>query len=187
MGEAEGDGESENGDVELPVGEREDGVADEREGRGGGRRGANKGAECEGGEGEGAGESGGPEFGPELGGSAVQLEDVLGATVDAESVTWIRERGGTGAPAEPRAVLTHAGGGGEHGRALDVAEIGRGGGVGGGEHRARARVGDGERERDEGQGEEQDDFFSAWERRDEERDESEGGEGGHGGTAATAD
>ena len=52
---------------------------------------------------------------------------------------------------------------------------------------ARARVGDGERERDEGQGEEQDDFFSAWERRDEERDESEGGEGGHGGTAATAD
>ena len=120
--------------------------------------------EGEGGEGEGAGEAGGAEFGPELGGGAVELEDVFGAAVEAGAEMWIRKRGGAGTPAEERAVGTHPRGGGQHGGALDIAEVGRGGGIGAGEHGARARIGDGDEERREREREGEEDFAFAVER-----------------------
>ena len=103
------------------------------------------------------------EFGPELGGGVVQLEDVFGAAVESGAVAGVNEWGGAGAPAEERAIGAHAGGGGEHGGALDVAEVRLGGGISWGKHGTRARVGENEGEADEHQEGGEGGLFFWWE------------------------
>src|SRR5689334_12393296 len=96
-GEQGGEGEGEDGDIELRVGERKDGVA--REGGDGGagndvvREPAHR-AEHERDKRERGGEAGHAVIGPELHRGVVELEIVFGAAGESAAVAGERERGG---------------------------------------------------------------------------------------------